>query len=204
MKPRLPQIKKLAENLAMLGFFATTELAWRGSIRFFCQDESRFGLKTLTGRRITARGVKPVGKVRWTFQATYLYGVVEPATGEHFFYEFTHCNTECFQCFLELVAQRYADSIVVIQLDQAGWHKAKRLQVPERVILLFQPPHSPECNPIEQVWQYLKRRLRWRCLKTLDELRLLIKEQLLALTTDTVASITGSGSILKALSVARI
>ncbi|MGD1858613.1 MAG: hypothetical protein ACFB0E_01425 [Leptolyngbyaceae cyanobacterium] len=82
-----------------------TELAWPGTVRFFCQDESRFGLKTLTGRRITVRGVKPVGKVRWTFQVTYLYGVVESVTGEHFFYKFTHCNTECFQCFLELVAQ---------------------------------------------------------------------------------------------------
>lgn len=99
----------------MLTFFAISVLGWSGSVRFFCQDESRFGLKTLTGRRITARGVKPVGKVRWTFKATYLYGVVEPATGEHFFYEFTHCNTDCFQCFLNLVAKQYPDSILIIQ-----------------------------------------------------------------------------------------
>lgn len=188
----------------MLAFVALTVLEWRGSVRFFCQDESRFGLKTLTGRRITARGIKPVGNVRWTFQATYLYGVVEPATGEHFFYEFTHCHTDCFQRFLELVSQQYPDSILILQLDQAGWHKAKRLQVPDNIILLFQPAHSPECNPIEQVWQYLKKRLRWRCLKTLDELRQFIREQLLALTSGTVASITGRASILEALSVAGI
>ncbi|MGF1458303.1 MAG: IS630 family transposase [Leptolyngbyaceae cyanobacterium] len=124
--------------------------------------------------------------------------------GEHFFYAFTHCNTECFQRFLKLVAQQYPDSIVVIQLDQAGWHQAKRLQVPDHIILMFQPAHSPEYNPIEQVWQYLKKRLRWRCLKTLDELRQLIKEQLLALSTETIASITGRESILGALSVAGI
>lgn len=175
-----------------------------GNRTVFLPRQSRFGLKTLTGRRITARGVKPVGKVRWTFKATYLYGVVEPATGEHFFYEFTHCNTDCFQCFLALVAKQYPDSILIIQLDQAGWHKAKRLQVPDNIILMLQPAHSPECNPIEQVWQYLKERLRWRCLKTLDELRLLIKEQLLALTSSTVASITRRASILEALSVAGI
>jgi len=96
---------------------------------------------------------------------------VEPATGEHFFYECTHCNTECFQRFLERVAQQYPDSILIIQLDQAGWHKAKRLNVPQNIILMFQPTHSPEPNPIEQVWQYLKKRLRWRWLKTLDELK---------------------------------
>ena len=188
----------------MLAFFALNVLGWSGSVRFFCQDESRFGLKTLTGRRITTRGVKPVGKVRWTFKATYLYGVVEPATGEHFFYEFTHCNTECFERFLELVAQQYPDSILLLQLDQAGWHKAKRLQVPDNIILMFQPAHSPECNPIEQVWQYLKKRLRWNCFKSLDDLRQLIKVQLLALTSATVASITGRASILVALSVAQI
>ncbi|MGD1858612.1 MAG: hypothetical protein ACFB0E_01420 [Leptolyngbyaceae cyanobacterium] len=69
---------------------------------------------------------------------------------------------------------------------------------------MFQPTHSPECKPIEPVWQYLKKRSHWRCLKTLDELRQLLKEQLLALSTETIASITGRGSILNALSVAGI
>jgi len=188
----------------MLVQFATLQLGWTGRVRFFCQDESRFGLKTLTGRRITARGVKPIGKVHWTFKATYLYGVVEPATGDHFFYEFTHCNTDCFECFLKLVAKEYADSILIIQVDQAGWHKAKRLTVPDNLILMCQPAHSPESNPIEQVWQYLKKRLRWTRPKTLDELRELIREQLVDLTNDTIASITGRASILEALSVAGI
>ncbi|MEM1279880.1 MAG: IS630 family transposase [Cyanobacteria bacterium P01_H01_bin.152] len=201
---QLSAYKKLAETLAMLAFFALTVLNWREAVRFFCRGESRFGLKTLTGRRITAIGVKPVGKVRWTFKATYLYGVVEPATGEHFFYEFTHCNTECFQRFLKLVAQQYPESILILQVDQAGLHKARRLQVPDNIILMFQPADSPECSPIEQVWQYLKKRLRWKCLKTLDELRQLFLEQLLTLTSETVASITGRASILEALSVARI
>lgn len=186
----------------MLAFFAINVLGWSGRVRFFCEDESRFGLKTLTGRRITARGVKPVGKVQWPFKATYLYGIVEPATGAHFFYEFTHCNTDCFQIFLNLVADEYPDSILIIQLDQAGWHKAKRLKVPDNIILLFQPAHCPECNPIEQVWQYLKKRLRWTLPKTLDDLRELIRERLLALTSSIVASISGRASILDALSVA--
>ena len=186
----------------MLAHFALNVLGWSGAVRFFCQDESRFGLKTITGRRSTARGVKPVGQVRWTFKATYLYGVVEPASGAHFFYEFTHCNTDCFQAFLKLVAQEYSDSILIIQVDQAGWHTAKRLVVPDNIILMCQPAHSPESNPIEQVWQYIMKRLRWTRPKTLNELRELITEQLLSLSEATVASITGRASILEALSVA--
>jgi hypothetical protein len=82
-----------------------------GSVRFCCEDETRIGLKTISGRKITARGVKPKRKVQWQFKATYLYGVVEPATGEHFFYEFTHINTACFQVFLNLVSEQYPSLI---------------------------------------------------------------------------------------------
>lgn len=186
----------------MLACFVWTVLGWSGAVRFFCGDESRFGLKTLTGRKITARGIKPKSKVQWPFQATYLYGIVEPATGEHFFYEFTHFNSECFQLFLNLVAEHFKDSYLIIQLDRSRCHTAKRLQVPPNLILMFQPPYCPESNPIEQLWQYLKKRLRWTLPKTLDELRDLIRTRLLALTTSVVASIAGRRSILDALSVA--
>lgn len=188
----------------MLGWFALGVLGVSGKVRFFCGDETRIGLKTISGRKITAKGVKPKGKVQWQFRATYLYGIVEPATGEHFFYEFTHFNTDCFQVFLDLIAQEYADSILIIQFDQAGCHRAKRLVIPANIILIFQPAHAPETNPIERVWQHLKRGLRWKLPKTLDELRLLVRARLLEMTQTVIASIVGRASILEALSVARL
>lgn len=188
----------------MLAWVALSVLNWSGKVRFFCQDETRIGLKTIGGRRITARGIKPIGPVQWQFQATYLYGIVEPKTGEHFFYEFTHLNTDCFQVFLNLVSQQFADCLLIVQLDQAGCHKAKRLQIPDNIILMFQPAHAPETNPIEQVWQHLKRGLRWQLPKTLDELRQAIRTRLEAMTQEVVASIVGRRHILDALSVAGI
>jgi hypothetical protein len=173
-----------------------------GQVRFFCEDETRIGLKTISGRKITARGVKPKGKVQWQFKATYLYGVVEPATGEHFFYEFTHLNTDCFQVFLNLVSEQYQDSILIIQLDQAGCHRAKRLQIPDNIILLFQPSHAPETNPIERVWQHLKQGLRWKLPQSLEELQALVTQRLQEMTQEVIASLTGRASILQALSVA--
>ena len=186
----------------MLAWFAVGVLGLSGKVRFFCGDETRIGLKTISGRKITAKGVKPKGKVQWQFRATYLYGIVEPATGEHFFYEFTHFNSDCFQVFLDLIAQEYADSILIIQLDQAGCHRAKRLVIPANIILMFQPAHAPETNPIERVWQHLKQGLRWKLPKTLDELRLLVRARLLEMTQTVIASIVGRASILEALSVA--
>jgi transposase len=173
-------------------------------IRFLCGEETRLGLKTISGRKITSRGVKPVGKVQWKFQATYLYGVVEPKTGEHFFYEFSHLNSPCFQIFLELVSQHFADSVLIIQLDNGRFHQAKKLKIPNNIIRMFQPPYCPESNPIEQIWQYLKKGLRWKSPASLDELRLLIAERWEVMTKDTIASIAGRSYILDALSVVGI
>ena len=188
----------------MLGWVGLSLLSWSGSgkLRFCCGDETRLGLKTLGGRRITARGVKPIGRVQWQFEATYFYGMVEPQTGESFFYEFTHLNTDCFQVFLHLVSEQFKDDVLIIQLDNGGFHKAKRLRVPKNIILLFQPPHCPESNPSEQVWQYLKRQLRWSLPQNLAQLRQLLKQKLEELTPDVIASITARQSILQALSVA--
>lgn len=186
----------------MLVTVAFSVLGKSGSIRFFCGDETRLGLKTIGGRKITACGVKPVGQVQWQFVATYLYGIVEPKTGEHFFFEFSHLNTDCFQVFLNLASEQFPDDLLIIQLDNGRFHTAKRLIVPHNIILLFQPPHCPELNPIEQVWQYLKRGLRWSLPTTLNVLRQQLQERLEALTKEVVASITGRRSILTALSVA--
>lgn len=48
--------------------------AWSRSqkVRYWCWDESRLGLKTIPRRRLTQRGVKPIGLVQWSFQSYYL------------------------------------------------------------------------------------------------------------------------------------
>ena len=47
---------------------------------------------------------------------------------------------------------------VVMVLDQAGWHDSRALSVPANVTLVALPPYSPELNPVERVWLYLKER----------------------------------------------
>ena len=51
----------------------------------------------MIGRLITACGTKPIGQWQWLFKAFWLYGAVEPATGESFFLEFSHVDTDCYQ-----------------------------------------------------------------------------------------------------------
>jgi transposase len=173
-------------------------------IRYGCLDESRFGLKSIPRRRITLSGTKPQGPVQWRFEAFSLYGAVEPMTGESFFLEFTHSDSTCFEVYLEQLAQHYPHRLHVIQLDQGSLHTAKRLQLPDHVVLLFQPPHSPQLNPIERLWQHLKDPLSWQIFDRLDDLREVLTEHLKALTPAVIASLTGYDFILSALKNANI
>jgi len=44
----------------------------------------------------------------------------------------------------------------VVILDQAGWHGAKDLKIPHNITLLPLPPRSPELNPVENIWQFMR------------------------------------------------
>jgi transposase len=169
-------------------------------VRYFVQDESRFGLKTLIGRLMTACGVKPIGQWQWLFKAFWLYGAVEPATGASFFLQFSHVDTQCYQKFLDEFSKAYPDSLNILQVDNGRFHTSKDLIVPENVILLFQPPYCPELNPIERLWEYLKADLKWASFKTLDQLQAKVDQLPTQLTSEVIASITGYSFILDALS----
>jgi len=66
-------------------------------------------------------------------------------------------NAETFNTHLkEISSVAGDDAIAVVLLDQAGWHSAKTLKIPENIVLMPLPPYSRELNPIENVWQYLR------------------------------------------------
>jgi transposase len=71
----------------------------------------------------------------------------------------------------ELAATLAEDEHAVLVLDRAGWHKAKRLVVPSNVTLIWLPPYSPQLNPVERLWLFLRERhLSHRLLDTYDAL----------------------------------
>lgn len=84
--------------------------------------------------------------------------------------------------FLEHVAQEYADSFVVMQVDRAGWHQSKALKVPENIRLLPQPAYSPEVNPVEHIWDEVREKhFHNRVFDSLEEVEETLIEGLLRL-----------------------
>ena len=70
---------------------------------------------------------------------------------------------------------------------------------PENIIPLVQPAHSPELNPIERLWQFLKKSLKNQLFSSLQDLRDRIQQLFEQLTFDQVMSISSYNFILEAL-----
>ena len=101
-------------------------------------DESRWGLKTEMGRRITLPGVNPVAPVvQWHRAHCWLYGAVEVPTGQSLFHAFSHLDAVCFQCFWDRWASHFQDSFNLLQLDRAGAHIAASCSGPPTSCLCF-------------------------------------------------------------------
>jgi putative transposase len=108
----------------------------------------------------------------------------------------------CFEKCIELFASEYPEDLHIIQVDNGGFHNSLNLSIPENVILLFQPAYSPEVNPIERLWGYVKEQLKWLRFDQIEELRIAVQKELKKLSWEVVASLTGWEFILDALSVA--
>ena len=126
---------------------------------------------TRNGRRLTISGVKPICPYVHKFENTYLYVAFSPINGNSLLVELPECNTDWFQAFLQELSEMDAEEFKILILDNGAFHKAKRLQIPENMALIFLPPYSPELNPAERVWLEIKRNLKMKVFETLKDLQ---------------------------------
>lgn len=74
-------------------------------------------------------------------------------------------------------------------LDGAGWHKSAELRVPANIELLYLPPYSPELNPVEKLWQYIKSKvLRNKFYDNLLDLENAVCDFIRGISQDTIMS----------------
>lgn len=122
-------------------------------------DEARVGQKGRTGHRWWIRGKRPPGLCDKRFASAYIFAAVRPATGEDFALVLPRVCTEAMNRFLRDFADTVPDDThAVMVLDGAGWHDPRSVTVPANVTLVALPPYSPELNPVERVWLYLRER----------------------------------------------
>lgn len=141
-------------------------------IEVWFQDEARFGQQGTLTQVWASKGSRPTAVKQTEYEWVYLFAAVNPATGDSSAMLAPTVNTDYMNEHLRFISEQAGqDQHVVLVLDQAGWHVAKALKVPDNITLLHLPPYSPELNPVERVWAYLKSHyLANRVFKDYDDL----------------------------------
>jgi transposase len=66
------------------------------------------------------------------------------------------CNTEMMEGYLKRLGRHFSRYRIILCLDNASWHVSEKLNWPKNLAPLFLPPYSPELNPVELVWKYIR------------------------------------------------
>jgi hypothetical protein len=126
-------------------------------IEIWFQDEARIGQKNKITRRWARRGTRPRAPHDQRTVSTYIFGAVCPQDGKGAALVLPVCNTEAMNLHLAEIAQAIKPgSHALLLVDQAGWHMSTGLVVPANITIIALPPKSPELNPMENVWQFMR------------------------------------------------
>jgi DDE superfamily endonuclease len=122
-----------------------------------CKDEARIGQKNGQVRQWARTGSRPRQPADQRYESAYLFGAICPERGVGAALALPEANTQAMQLHLEEIAAHIVKGAHgVLLMDRAGWHTTKKLIVPDNITLLFLPSRSPELNPVENIWQYLR------------------------------------------------
>lgn len=91
------------------------------------------------------------------YENAYLFGAICPKRGTGAALMLPKANTHAMQLHVDEISKYVARKAhAVVLMDRAGWHRAGDLEVPKNLTIILLPSRSPELNPVENVWQYLR------------------------------------------------
>lgn len=163
-------------------------------VKIFFQDEGRFGRisdPVKCWAPVTVRPTVPKQIIREYF---YISTAACPLDGENFSMILSDIDTDMMSIFLKEFSIFYKDYRVIMVMDQAAWHRSNYLKKFDNIRIIFQPPYSPELNPVEHIWEHSREKYLRN--KQWDSLYLLEKElcdifKNLSDDKETVKSLTG-------------
>ena len=104
------------------------------------------------------RGTRPRAPRDRRFQSAYLFGALCPERKTGAAIVMPEVNIDAMNEHLAAISRSVSvGAIAVLVLDNAGWHTSTRLALPDNIVLLPLPPYAPELNPVENVWEYMRK-----------------------------------------------
>ena len=126
-------------------------------IELWFQDEARLGQKNGQTRIWARKGTRPRLPADQRYKSAYLFGAICPKRGTGVALMMPRANTQAMQLHLDEISKHVARKAHgVVLMDRAGWHTTAKLAVPKNLTVILLPSRSPELNPVENVWQYLR------------------------------------------------
>ena len=126
-------------------------------IEIWFGDEARVGQQGTLTRVWAQRGSRPRAPRDRGHRSAYIFGAICPDRGIGAAVVMPEVNTEAMEAHLADMSRRVsAGAYAVLVLDGAGWHTSPKLRVPDNISLLLLPRYSPELNPVENVWEFLR------------------------------------------------
>ncbi len=124
-------------------------------IEIWWQDEARVGQKNGVVYQWAQKGTRPRQPKDQRYKSAYLFGAICPARGAGLVMPFA--NTDAMQKHLQEISRAVSHgAIAVLLMDRAGWHTTGVLEMPKNIIPIFLPPRSPELNPVENIWRFMR------------------------------------------------
>ena len=128
-----------------------------GQVDIWFQDETRVGQQGSITRIWAEKGTRPRAIRQQQFEYSYIFGAACPATGQSVGLVLPCVNSAAMEAHVNAIADEVPDGRhAVLIVDGAAWHSYKLNQ--PKVTLLKLPSYSPELNPMEQVWLWLKQK----------------------------------------------
>jgi len=181
---------------------ALPEAAQGKPVEVWFQDEARVGQQGTLARLWAPRGSRPRTPKDCRYARAYIFGAVCPARATGAALVMPYANTEAMSAHLAEISRHVSpDAHAILVLDGAGWHSSKDLVIPGNITLMTLPPYSPELNPVENIWQFLRQnRLANRVFENYDAIvdaccdawnaLIALPEQIVSITTRDWAKVT--------------
>jgi len=147
------------------------------------------------------KGIKPIKYAIFDREYVYLYKAVNPITGESYCLEFPQVNTKTMNKFLKKMGEEYKDKQIVLIMDNASFHKSKSLKIPENIAIKYLPPYSPQLNPVERVFQEIRKHMKNLVFDKMEKLKEKISEVLNTFTEKKLKSLCFYPYIKEAVSM---
>lgn len=127
------------------------------NVLIWFQDEARFGQRNTTTKIWAEKGTRPRAIQQQQFEYAYLFGAVCINTGQTEALVLPSSNSEGMREHLMLISKSTPkDKHSVVIMDQASWHQRDLADEFDNLTIIHLPPYSPELNPIEQVWRWIR------------------------------------------------